>query len=116
MTTALLQPQAKVTKNGIEWTASKATVGECLKCGGNGKYYYQDRSVGQCYCCSGLGLVIGGEKPSLEKHQKEIYSIHWNEEKQQVTIYYICKDSLTTLPHGRKLITSRDVPKQGKTS
>jgi hypothetical protein len=108
--------QNKLIRNGIEWTASKSIVCDCAKCAGSGKYYYADRSVGQCYTCLGLGLTIEGEhgKPRLEKHQKEIAAINWNEDKQQVTIWYICKDNIGDITPWEKVANLATCSEEGK--
>jgi hypothetical protein len=110
-------PTKKIIITGsTEWSAAKKglMVCDCAKCGGNGKYYYQDRSVGNCYACLGLGMTIeGGAKPNLQSGQREVTQMNWSEAKKEITVWYITRDRVGDITPWKKVFQLDNLTEQG---
>jgi hypothetical protein len=50
-------PVAEKWRNWFPSTKAEVANGVCLKCEGNGKYFYAGGAVGICYECNGIGKV-----------------------------------------------------------
>lgn len=106
-----------ITLGSIEWSvaAPNLIICDCLKCGGNGKYFYKDKSVGNCYTCLGLGMTIeGGAKPNyLQPGQREVTQMIWDEANGKITVWYITRDKIGDVTPWRRVYSKSNLKEDG---
>jgi excinuclease UvrABC ATPase subunit len=104
-----------VKTTNVTWSTANATVHQCAKCSGDGKYFYRNKALGNCYGCKGLGLVIEGKIPTqLQRFERQVASAVFNTAENQVIIYYITRDKIGDITPWKKTINLSGVTEETK--